>query len=171
MADPLSEQLIAHWFRPTSGPDGVAAAERHTHDFFARLAPWTAQSTPRITWASVAEAPDQPVAFGGAFELASDATLEAVEQEGFTREALGERDKRLPYIADRVLRLNAAWQIAVERGAEVLPATWPPRAVRGRLFKDLANPFAPLLEIWQLGYLIEADDESAKLFAPIATLL
>jgi hypothetical protein len=171
MADPISEALIAHWFRPTAGADGAAAAERHARELFKRLEPWSASATPRLEWQSVAEPPEPPVAFGAAFELASDATMQAVEEEGITREALAERDKRLPYIADRVLRLNHAWGIAVERSLDVLPATWPPKAVRGRLFKDLANPFEPVLEIWKLGYLIEADDESARLFAPIATLL
>jgi hypothetical protein len=171
MADPLSELLIAHWFRPTAGADGVAAAERQVREFFVRLAPWSASTTPRIEWRSVAAQPDAPVAFGGAFELASDATMEAVEEEGFTREALGERDKRLPYIADRVLRLHRAWGIAVERGLEVLPATWPTQAVRGRRFAELADPFEPLLELWKLGYVIEADDESAQLYAPTATLV
>jgi hypothetical protein len=94
-----------------------------------------------------------------------------VEQEGLTREVLAPADARLPYVADRVPRMHRAWQIAVERNLEVLPATWPPPTVRGRRFAELPDPFQPILEIWSLGYLIDADDDRARLMAPIATLL
>jgi hypothetical protein len=171
MAPPTADSLLARWFRPTLGPDGVAAAERHAREMFARFEKWGASAAPKIEWQSVATAPRPPATFGAAFELASDAALEAVEQEGLTRETLAPDDQRLPYFVDRVLRMSAAWQLAVKRDLEVLPATWPPSAVRGHKFSELPDPFEPILQIWQLGYLIEADDESAKLLAPIATLV
>jgi len=149
----------------------MADAERQARAFFERLGPWGASSTPTIEWKSVAAPPPEPATFGGPFELTSAAVLEALEQEGMTREQVAPVDKRLDYIVDRLLRLDHGWRIAAERHLEVLPATWPPSTVRGRDFAELLNPFEPILQIWQLGYLLEADDQAALLMAPIATLV
>jgi hypothetical protein len=172
MAAITADSLLAHWFRPTAGADGMMRAEAEVRELFARLAVWGAGEAPKtIEWKRVESAPRPPATFGGPFELASDAVLEAVERIGVTREALAPADARLPYIVDRVLRLTHAWRLASERGLEVLPATWPPSAVRGRKFAELPDPFAPIVEIWQSGYLLELDEQTAYLIAPIATLL
>src|SRR5215471_320160 len=113
MPNPLAEAIIANWFRPTAA-DGISAAERLAREFFARLVPWSASATPRIEWRRVTAPPRAPATFGGAFELASNATMEAVEQAGIASDALTEDDKRLPYIVEHVLRLHTAWGIAVE---------------------------------------------------------
>src|SRR5947208_10442695 len=137
MAAPSADSVMANWFRPTLGADGVAAAEAQVRELFARLAAWGNSASPQIEWKSVAAAPRDPATFGGPFELASDALLEALEEEGITRDALAPEDKRLPYTVDRVLRLDQGWRIAAERNLEVLPATWPPSTVRGRNFAEL----------------------------------
>src|SRR5262245_43817549 len=134
MASPTADSLLAHWFRPTLGADGMASAERHTRELFARLTAWGASASPKIEWKRADMAPRPPATFGGPFELASDAVLHALEEAGVTREALAAADARLPYIVDRVVRLSNGWRVASERGLEVLPATWPPSAVRGRKF-------------------------------------
>jgi hypothetical protein len=171
MTTPTADSILAHWFRPTSGAKGIADAESAARELFVRLAPWMAGVSPQIEWKRVESPPRPPATFGAGFELASSALLYALEQEGITREALAPEDRRLDYVIDRVIRLDTGWRMAVERHLEVLPATWPPSTVRGKRFAELANPFEPILQIWDGGYLLEADDETARLFSPIATLV
>src|SRR5215510_8304453 len=103
MAAITADSLVASWFRPTAGADGMARAEGHVRELFGRLAAWGGAAQPKaIEWKRVEAAPRPAATFGGPFELASDAVLEAVEHIGVTREDLAPADARLPYIVDRV---------------------------------------------------------------------
>lgn len=170
-SDRSVEELVQHWFRPVPGEENKARAEAAVRELFERLHIWTGQAVPRITWSYVAKEPRFSGSFGVAYVLASDATVQAAEETGATAEQLLPDDARLPVVARFVLRDQRAWDIAVAHDCDMPTATWPPQAVRGKRFRELRSPFAPILDVWKLGYLIEADDESATLFAPIATVV
>ncbi|HWE30798.1 MAG TPA: hypothetical protein VHB97_22480 [Polyangia bacterium] len=134
---------------------GVARAEALTREFAARLAPFGARVPERCEW-NCAPSPTKLGTMGGPFELAGDAVEVALDEIPMDSETLRPVYPGLDYFVLRVVKLSRAWSIAVERRLDMSGAAWVPRALIGRRFAELADPFASLLALWRTGYWLDS---------------
>lgn len=150
-------------------PKGVARAEALTREFAARLAPFGARVPERCEW-DCAPSPTTLATLGGPFELAGDAVDVALDEIPLDSETLRPQKAGLDYFVLRVVKLSRAWTIASEHELAMSGAAWVPRALIGRRFAELADPFASLVALWQTGYWldtnVDATTHSVRLLAP-----
>ena len=107
----------------------------------APLVPFGARVSERCEW-SCASSPTKLATLSGPFELASDAVEVALDEIPLDSETLRPVHPGLDYFVLRVIKFTRTWAIAVEHGLDLSGAAWVPRAIIGRRFGELADPFA-----------------------------
>lgn len=153
-------------------PEGIARAEFATRSALERLVAWGVPSTEQIVWR-----------VGGPLADPMRATMphpraEVLRQLFFTQWATTldrvqvPRDMRWDQFSAFVnraawhLTLDRTWRAAAGRGL-LVPSSAGPAQVVGQPIAELANPFAPLVDVWSTGYAFaDIVDGAAVLIAP-----
>jgi hypothetical protein len=156
-------------------PEGIVRAEEAARTSVARLAPWGVPRTERVVWR-----------VGGPLHAPMRATMPHPHAEVLRRLLFQEWRAAVSAAAttDYVLELDlagrfaarAAWHLRLDRAwrraAEldlVVPSSTHRPEVAGRGMAGLANPFAPLLEVWAAGYAFaDIAGDAIRLIAPAA---
>jgi hypothetical protein len=139
-------------------PEGIVRAEEAARASVERLVPWGVPRTDRVVWR-----------VGGPLHDPMRATMPHPRAEVLRRLLFQEWHAAVSAAApfdyvpglDLVgrfaaraawhLRLDQAWRRAAELGLDVPASAGRPEIV-GRGMAELANPFAPLIEVWATGY-------------------
>ena len=80
----------------------------------------------------------------------------------------------LPLLVRWTLASWYGWNVALDKDLSVRLPRWPLDLEKWRRFRDLENPFDPILEIWSLGYYILSSftetDSTIRLFTTPAVV-
>lgn len=145
---------------------GVAQAELLALEYYRRLEPWGGARVTRIGWqvlprCDVLEQFLGPTALSAvdeAFRRLAPKSLPAkrkrARKQSEVKTLMGARNTDA--MVCRALTLDARWRAAVtsdETVPEFAPGEYP-AAVHGVPFRSLENPFEPIIELFQLGYVL-----------------
>ncbi|RCS56235.1 hypothetical protein DTL42_00015 [Bremerella cremea] len=159
-----------------SDPDGILRAEAAAREFARRLKPFQAMFSESLVWYLTENAfrdshPFETTRLGRSY-FAIEMTLAlCLESEGIDVEQLriGEPCERMPLLIQYALAAWDGWRIAQRRDLRVTSDFWPVGRYEFERFRQLPNPFSPLLELWLTGYRISAnfdkDDSAVHLYA------
>ena len=155
-------------------PRGVAVAEALARQVVAGLAPWGAPAPSRVLWRfteiDATQRPRSHESFPGGQWASFCATHALGGRRGFTAE---QEQLRASIVGDDradALRWEGAavvdfvhwrrWVAASRLGLRVTAPEYVTdpcvRALQGRLFAELPDPFTPLVDLWWRGYGLEA---------------
>ncbi len=147
-------------------PEGVEAVEELAREAATRLGPWGFAEKARLTWRVGGPLPAWPWALSEQLRLFD--FLQRGEREVWLSPASKAFQRRSDEVgigaffsqAQRHAEGDQFWRSASARGDRVRAGyegvlgeeLHPAEALVGRPFAELANPFEPLLAIWELGY-------------------
>jgi hypothetical protein len=163
-----------------SAAPALLEAEEHARECAARLAAWGVSLPDQIVWQVGGPLTPRRDIFCRALAvldfLATDWTVSPLSMAFYTRCGQAPLWKRYFYeLAESHVRHDERWKARAADG-ERLPAMYEPAVGKGlavpaslvgRSFADVPNPFAPLVEIWRLGFVPEGiGDGPLVLYAP-----
>ncbi|GLY91322.1 hypothetical protein [Actinoallomurus iriomotensis] len=159
----------------TADPEGILRAEAAARTVVERLVPWDVPATDRVVWR-----------VGGPLAKPMRSTMPHPRAEVLRRLFFQEWRSSLGTVQhDHVpgwdpasrfaaraawhVRLNRAWRLAADR-ALIVPSTVGRPQVAGRSIAGLPDPFAPLIDVWALGYAFaDITGDAIHLIAPPVT--
>lgn len=156
--------------------EGVIRAERSAREFAKRLRPFQSICNNCVVWYLSENLfrdchPFETTHLGRAYN-AAEMTIElSLESAGIdmSRFRFGEPSERMPLLIQFALAGWEGWRIAQLHDISLVDEFLPLDRDDVGGFKDLQNPFAPLIDLWLTGYRISAnfdeDDPAIHLYA------
>ncbi len=116
-----------------------------------RMLPWFGAMPSSIDWIAVAA--EKNVSWLGYWHSVIGYTL---EEEFELKMDQWKHDPRIPKFWSTTVVHSLLWRIAADAGLTVTGQYRPPRALVGRRYSELGEPYTPLLNIWRCGVMFEA---------------
>lgn len=149
---------------PTSVADVISVAADYSSIYIAevcamslaeRLAPWRGKHTRRMVWHWFDEPPQRTVYMSPALDSARDTVDDSLEENGVDISSLQptKEEADLPLLVRRTIAAARGWEMASENDWLLGGSRWPFNHKNKTRFRELENPFAPLLDLWKTGYL------------------
>lgn len=144
--------------------DGILHAESAACEFAKRLAPFQAIFSGGVVWYLTENAfrksyPFETTGLGQSFFAIGMTLTLCLDSAGIDIKdyRIGMPSERMPLLVHRALAAWEGWRVAQRLDLSVTEDVWPVDRYQFTRFRELPNPFAPLLELWLTGYRISAD--------------
>lgn len=157
-------QSLAMVVAIASDEEGILLAESAAVEFANRLRPFQAIFDGKIVWYLTENLfrdshPYETTILGQSFFAIEITVKLCLENAGIDLNPFGfsPSGPRMPLLMQEALAAWEGWRIAQQLDLAVTSDMWPVDRHQFQRFRDLPNPFSPLLDLWLTGYRISAN--------------